>query len=168
MKERVTSLPAHPLLQVLQDDNNKMEQNFMKDAELKHLTPEEAYRMLHDKPNSVLLDIRSTTEYLLVGHPIGAVHIPWIDEPDWLVDKNFVTNVRKVLLGGVAESSEPVPVILICRSGKRSLDAGEVLVKSGFPEVYNVLEGFEGELDENRHRGTKGGWKFHGLPWEQT
>ncbi|MDH5656434.1 MAG: rhodanese-like domain-containing protein, partial [Spirochaetia bacterium] len=65
----------------------------MSSKELKHLTPKEASRMLIDNPRAVLVDVRSTTEYLLVGHPLGAVHIPWIDEPDWVIDKHFVTNV---------------------------------------------------------------------------
>ena len=60
-----------------------------------------------------------------------------------------------------------VPILLICRSGKRSLEAGNLLVKEGFCDVYNVAEGFEGELDEKHHRSTQGGWRFHGLPWEQ-
>ncbi len=47
------------------------------------------------------------------------------------------------------------------------MEAGNALVKAGFNEVYNVLEGFEGELDKHHRRGTLGGWRFHGLPWEQ-
>jgi rhodanese-related sulfurtransferase len=57
---------------------------------------------------------------------------------------------------------------LICRSGRRSAEAGRYLEKKGFPEVYNVQFGFEGEMDETRHRSTKNGWRFDGLPWEQT
>jgi len=49
----------------------------------------------------------------------------------------------------------------------RSLDAGELLLLEGFTRVYNVLEGFEGELDDHHHRSAAGGWRFHGLPWEQ-
>jgi hypothetical protein len=37
-----------------------------------------------------------------------------------------------------------------------------------FPEVYNVVTGFEGDLDETHYRSTKNGWRFDGLPWEQT
>jgi rhodanese-related sulfurtransferase len=59
------------------------------------------------------------------------------------------------------------PVILICRSGKRSLEAGKALLEEGFTRVFHVSEGFEGELDENHQRSTLGGWRFHGLPWEQ-
>jgi rhodanese-related sulfurtransferase len=59
------------------------------------------------------------------------------------------------------------PVVLICRSGNRSLDAGRALEESGFSKVYNVLHGFEGELDTDHHRGASTGWRFEGLPWEQ-
>ena len=107
-------------------------------------------------------------EYLFVGHPVGAIHVPWIDEPDWTVNKNFVTDIRKLILGGVVEEDdESVPIILICRSGKRSKEAGHLLLSAGIANVYNIDEGFEGELDENHHRSTRGGWRFHGLPWEQ-
>ena len=58
-------------------------------------------------------------------------------------------------------------MLLICRSGKRSVEAGELLVNEGFTAVYNIDEGFEGELDEHHHRSSIGGWRYHGLPWEQ-
>jgi rhodanese-related sulfurtransferase len=47
------------------------------------------------------------------------------------------------------------------------LEAGARLLGAGFQEVYHVSEGFEGDLDEHHHRGTLGGWRFRGLPWEQ-
>jgi rhodanese-related sulfurtransferase len=58
-------------------------------------------------------------------------------------------------------------VILICRSGKRSLEAGKALLTAGVSNVFHVDEGFEGDLDEHHHRSTVGGWRFRGLPWEQ-
>jgi rhodanese-related sulfurtransferase len=57
--------------------------------------------------------------------------------------------------------------VLICRSGNRSQDAAAALEQAGFAEVYNVLHGFEGELDERHHRNALAGWRFDGLPWEQ-
>ena len=133
------------------------------------LGPTEAYQMVQDNPRAVLIDCRSSMEFLFVGHPTGAVHVAWIDEPDWDVNPHFVTEVRKVMLGGVScdDESGCAPVLLICRSGKRSLEAGRVLLKEGFAEIYNVLEGFEGELNDHHRRSSIGGWRFHGLPWEQ-
>ena len=60
------------------------------------------------------------------------------------------------------------PIILICRSGKRSVDAGVELEKHGFTHVSNVLEGFEGDRDASGHRNTVGGWRAAGLPWVQS
>lgn len=138
-------------------------------VEVKSLTPPEAWELIERTPRAVLIDVRSSMEFLFVGHPIGSVHVPWIDAPDWMVNPEFVTEVRKVMLGGIGmdEHEGDAPVVLICRSGKRSLEAGKLLIKSGFSEVYNISEGFEGELDEKHHRSTTGGWRFHGLPWEQ-
>jgi rhodanese-related sulfurtransferase len=111
-------------------------------------------------------------EFLFIGHPKGAIHVPWIDEPDWNINPRFATEVRKLMLGGVISDHdncqiEAVPVVLICRSGRRSLEAGKVLIEDGFCEVYNVSDGFEGPLDAEHHRSTLDGWRFHGLPWEQ-
>lgn len=141
----------------------------MLDSGVRSLTPPEAWEVLQTQPRATLIDIRSTMEFLFVGHPSGSIHVPWIDEPDWTINPSFVTEVRKVMLGGATRHGEisGAPVILICRSGKRSIDAGKALLDAGFSEVFNVREGFEGDLDEHHHRGTLGGWRYHGLPWEQ-
>ncbi len=133
------------------------------------LSPVQAAQMLRDDPRAVLVDIRSSMEFLFVGHPVGAVHIPWIDEPDWDINPQFVTEVRKLMLGGQSCDTEDgcAPVILICRSGKRSKEAGRALSDAGLKHVFHVDEGFEGELNEHHQRSSVGGWRFHGLPWEQ-
>jgi len=134
-----------------------------------NISAKQAYEMLQKNPRSLLIDIRSSMEFLFVGHPVGAVHIPWIDEPDWDINPHFVAEVRKLLLGGaVCDEGENCPaIILICRSGKRSKQAGETLLEAGLANVYHIDEGFEGELDAKHHRSSEGGWRFHGLPWEQ-
>lgn len=141
----------------------------MPNKQPKSLTPKQAWQLLQENPKSLLVDVRSNMEFLFVGHPSGAVHIPWIDEPDWIINPHFVTDIRKLILGGISDhhSEANVPIVLICRSGKRSLEAGELLMESGFTDVFNVSEGFEGELDEHHHRSSLGGWRFADLPWEQ-
>lgn len=127
---------------------------------MEHLEPKAAYEFLHKTPDAIFIDCRSEMEFLFVGHPAGAIHVAWNDGPNWDVNPDFVSHVKKA-------TSVNRPVILICRSGNRSLDAGRALEEAGFTKVYNVLHGFEGELDENHHRGAKTGWRFDGLPWEQ-
>jgi rhodanese-related sulfurtransferase len=128
---------------------------------MKHLNPREAYAFLQQHCDAVLVDCRSEMEYLFVGHPQGAHHVAWNDGPDWDINPHFVGQVKKV-------ASMNRPVVLICRSGQRSVAAGVALENAGFSDVYNVLEGFEGPLDDEHHRGTVGGWRKEGLPWEQT
>ena len=131
---------------------------------VKTLSPPEAWQLIQDQPNALLVDVRSQMEFLFVGHPTGAIHIPWIDEPDWTVNPHFVTQVRQAILGGATGAAI---ILLICRSGVRSLEAGQTLVDAGLKQIYNVAEGFEGALDQNHQRSSRGGWRFHGLPWEQ-
>ncbi len=141
----------------------------MTEHKVGELSPQQTWELLQKDPRALLVDIRSNMEFLFVGHPTGAVHIPWIDEPDWDINPHFVTDIRKLILGGLShdESHRSAPIILICRSGKRSLEAGARLLEAGFDEIYHVDEGFEGDLDEHHHRSTIGGWRFEGLPWEQ-
>jgi rhodanese-related sulfurtransferase len=59
------------------------------------------------------------------------------------------------------------PVIFLCRSGNRSIGAAEAATEAGITPSYNVIDGFEGQLDGNNHRGGNG-WRALGLPWKQT
>ncbi len=127
---------------------------------MKSLNPQEAFQFLKNNPNAVLVDVRSEIEFLFVGHPVGSIHVPWNDGPDWEINPDFVAHVKKI-------ANEARPVLLICRSGVRSLEAGKALKEAGFREVYNVRHGFEGDLDESHHRSSLNGWRHDGLPWEQ-
>ncbi|MBA4742739.1 MAG: rhodanese-like domain-containing protein [Azoarcus sp.] len=129
---------------------------------MNHFTPKEAHSFLQSNPEALLIDVRSEIEYLFVGHPTGAIHVSWNDGPDWDVNPHFVGEIRKLAGHGTER-----PVVLICRSGSRSVSAGEALAEAGFKNVFNVLYGFEGELDDKHHRGTVNGWRHDGLPWEQ-
>ena len=128
---------------------------------MKHLTPKETFAFLKAQPDALLVDCRSEIEYFYVGHPIGAIHIAWQEAPDWEVNPDFAREVLREAKG------KDRPILLICRSGKRTLDAAHALDKAGFADVTNVLHGFEGDLDDNFHRGTHNGWRHDGLPWEQ-
>ncbi len=130
---------------------------------MKNLDPKQTFDFLKRNPTAVFVDCRSEMEFLFVGHPIGAMLVPWNDGPDWEINPHFVGQVKKAVAQTLAR-----PVVVICRSGNRSVDAGIALEKAGFQSVYNVLEGFEGDLDERHQRGQLGGWRKAGLPWEQV
>jgi rhodanese-related sulfurtransferase len=129
---------------------------------MKHLEPKAAWDFLQAHPDALFVDIRMEIEHLYVGHPPGVVHVAWYEYPDMHVDRErFVAQVLR-------EAGGPQrPVVLLCRSGKRTVEAGLTLEAAGFREVVNVVHGFEGELDEHFQRGRLNGWRFDGLPWEQ-
>lgn len=129
---------------------------------MKHLTPTETWHYLQQHPDALFVDVRMEIEYLYVGHPPGVVHVAWYEYPEMQAHPDkFVEQVRRE--GGDPSRS----VVLICRSGKRTVDAGLALEAAGFAEVVNVLHGFEGDLDEHFQRGRLNGWRHEGLPWEQ-
>ncbi len=134
------------------------------------ITPPKAWEMVQGDCGAVLIDVRTAMEYYYVGHPVGAIHVPWVEPPAWKPDLQFVQKVHEKLRA-MDDKSQPdihnLPLLLICRSGSRSGMAAEQLAVSGFNDVYNVLEGFEGERDGRQHRSAINGWRFHNLPWLQ-
>lgn len=130
---------------------------------MQHLDPSAAHAFLQAHPEAVLVDCRTEIEHMYVGHPAGAEHVAWQEAPDWEIDPGFADKVKRLVKQDLAR-----PVLLICRSGNRSVEAGLALEQAGFSAVINVLEGFEGPLDDNYHRGTLGGWRWRGLPWYQS
>ena len=129
---------------------------------VENLDPNQAWHLLQTDSDAVMVDVRTKMEHNFVGHPLGAVHIPWKEFPDWQVNAGFVDQVIKTV------PNKNAPVLLLCRSGQRSLDAAVALEAAGYTRLINIVEGFEGPLDDNKHRGNLGGWRFHDLPWEQS
>ena len=130
---------------------------------MRSLDPRAAWTLLQQNPEAVLVDCRTEIEFMYVGHPVGAEHVAWQEGPVWEIDPEFVDKVKRLVRNDLTR-----PVLLICRSGHRSACAGDALEQAGFSSVINVVEGFEGPLDENYHRGKLGGWRCRGLPWQQS
>ncbi len=129
-------------------------------SKLQHFLPKKAYTQI--KAGAVLVDVRCEAENKFVGRVPDSILIPWLDEPEWEVDEqNFIASFERF---GIAKEAE---VILLCRSGYRSTDAGKCLLANGFSNVAHVTTGFEGDLDENDQRGHLNGWRHDGLEWEQ-
>ena len=127
---------------------------------LAHLNALEAWDFLQKNPDAKLIDIRTSMEFLFIGHPSSSIHIGWMEDPDWDINPNFVEDIQTV-------QNNNCPIVMICRSGNRSEKAGEQLIEAGLTNIYHISDGFEGDRDDNNHRGTINGWRFHKLPWEQ-
>jgi rhodanese-related sulfurtransferase len=130
---------------------------------MEHLTPKETARFLHDNPQALLIDCRSEREFRFVGHPVGAIHLPWNDEAGRGINPHFADQL-KTLTGDRYD----LPVALICRTGDRSVEAGKAIEAAGFSRVCSVLKGFEGDVDATGQRGKVNGWRGDGLPWETS
>ncbi|MBY0454589.1 MAG: rhodanese-like domain-containing protein [Burkholderiaceae bacterium] len=113
---------------------------------------------------AVLVDVRTAEERKFVGHVPGSVHVAWATGTALTRNPRFVRELESKL--GSNGGKEAV-ALLLCRSGKRSVLAAEAAAAAGFVHVFNVLEGFEGEIDAAQQRGKDDGWRYHGLPWVQ-
>lgn len=109
-----------------------------------------------------LVDVRSGEELRFVGQVPGSLNVPWATGTALTRNPRFVRELEAKL-----GSDKNATLLLLCRSGKRSVLAAEAASKAGFANVFNVLEGFEGELDASQQRGKTDGWRFQGLPWSQ-
>ncbi len=131
------------------------------------ITPEEAWKLLSEDPDAVLVDVRTDAEWRFVGVPDlselrrEVLFIEW-NRTDGSRNANFVEDLMAC---GVTPGKRPV--VFLCRSGNRSIGAAKAATEAGIAPSYNVLEGFEGDLDAHRHRGASG-WKALGLPWKQS
>ena len=135
---------------------------------MKNLLPVDAWALIQATPDALFVDVRMEIESLYVGRPPGVHMIAWYEYPELTPDPHaFVAAVKREIPGDSDPERKTRLVVLICRSGKRSSDAGLALEAAGFTNVVNVAHGFEGDLDAHFHRSTLNGWRFDGLPWEQ-
>jgi len=133
----------------------------------RNLLPKMADEKLQNNPQALFVDVRSKAEYKYVGYPENSILIPWIDDPDWEPNPEAFSDAVMQELDG-RENLSDTEIILICRSGFRSNEALKCLENKGFTQVSHVASGFEGDLDENDHRGNLNGWRHDGMPWSQS
>ncbi len=132
------------------------------------ISVEETWRRLGEDLSTVLVDVRTVPEWNFVGLPdlsdVGkeVVRVSWQTLPKIEPNPNFEGEVKAQ---GVGPDST---LLFLCRSGARSQAAAIAMTAAGFSKCYNVSGGFEGDLDEQKHRGKLGGWKAAGLPWVQS
>lgn len=124
-----------------------------------NVTPQEAWELVRAGA-AVLVDVRTAEERQFVGRVAGSVHVPFLTGLAMQRNPKFVREVE-------AKVKRDEVVLLLCRSGTRSTAAAQALTEARFRNAFNILEGFEGELNEQQQRGHHGGWRYHELPWVQ-
>lgn len=123
------------------------------------LYPPEAWALIK-AGTATLVDVRTAEELKFVGHVQGSVHVAWQTGPAMIKNPRFLRELEN-------KGGRDKVLVLLCRSGKRSAAAAAAAAAAGFSQVFNVLEGFEGDLDQHQQRGDSGGWRLRGLPWQQ-
>lgn len=126
------------------------------------ITPPEAKQYLDTVKNAVLVDVRTEAELNYVGRIPGSLEIEWLSYPAMQVNTDFIDRLEEAGVG------HDQPVLFICRSGVRSHNAALAAQDRGYHKVFNVIEGFEGDPDENGQRSKVNGWRYHDLPWHQS
>ena len=139
-----------------------------------YLNAGQAWEKWSASPDTIhVLDVRTPAEYIFIGHAPMAVNIPVkflkdnVDPTTLKLNmpnnENFITEVKK-------RFKETDNILVMCRSGGRSAAAVNLMAKAGFKNVYNIIDGFEGDSlhDPDSYQNGKriiNGWKNSGAPW---
>ncbi len=132
----------------------------------------EAWDLLAREQAAQLVDVRTVAEWNFVGLPdlssLGRpVHrIEWQSYPAMQINPNFAADASEAVRA--AGAGPDTPLLFLCRSGARSRAAAMAMTRAGFKNAFNIVGGFEGDLDQQGHRGRISGWKAAGLPWRQS
>jgi len=133
----------------------------------KYVNSVEAYEMWKANPDKVkIIDCRTQEEYAFVGHAPMAYNIPsrlwtgkWNQEKkdyDLQDNPDFETQVKN-------KFAPNDTIMVMCRSGHRSAASVNRLTKAGFTNVYNIVDGFEGDKVDGKR--NKDGWRNSTAPW---
>lgn len=133
--------------------------------------PHEAWEGLKANDQAQLIDVRTRAEWTYVGvADLAAVKrrpvlLEWQGFPGGEANPNFAADLDAALKK--AGLGADTPLYFLCRSGARSRAAAMAMARLGYTQAFNVAGGFEGDRNEEGHRGQVNGWKVEGLPWEQ-
>jgi sulfur dioxygenase len=116
---------------------------------------------------AALIDIRTPAEIAWVGFIPNTPVVPWKIWPGMTPNPQYDEQLAQAIAQVLGQSTTGAKVMLLCRSGIRSIPAAQRAQQLGFT-AYNILEGFEGDPDSQAHRNTVGGWRAKGLPWKQN
>ena len=124
-----------------------------------NVTPQEAME-LAAAGLARIVDVRTPEERKFVGYVPDSVHVAWMTGTALVRNPRFVRELE-------GKTRKDEVLLFLCRSGQRSAAAAEAATRAQFQNAFNVVEGFEGDLDDRKRRGTTNGWRFYGLPWIQ-
>lgn len=131
------------------------------------IEPQEAFDTLSQEENSFLVDVRTIPEWSFVGLPNldeinkEVITISWLQYPNMEVNPEFIEQLTNAI------KNKDSKIFFICKVGGRSMSAANIAATQGFNNCFNIIGGFEGDQNEDGHRGKINGWKASNLPWIQ-
>ncbi|AXY60419.1 rhodanese-like domain-containing protein [Acinetobacter sp. WCHAc010052] len=156
-KIELPKLDDNKIQQIFADAKQRVEDHYLEFTGT--VLPHEAWA-LFQAGHAVIVDVRTNEERKFVGYVEDTIHIPWATGTALNRNPRFAKELE-------SKVGKDKTILLLCRSGKRSAAAANVAFNAGFENIYNIEQGFEGDLDEDNHRGSFNGWRFHHLPWRQ-
>ncbi len=132
------------------------------------ISSRQAWEQLKSDADAVLVDVRTPPEWAFSGEPDLSALGKEVFRISWKLFPSYAVNDRFVAMLKEAGIRQDAPLLFLCRTGGRSLDAACAATAEGFSRCYNITDGFEGALNEHRQRGALSGWKASGLPWGQS
>ncbi|AXY57030.1 rhodanese-like domain-containing protein [Acinetobacter chinensis] len=156
-KIELPELDDNKIQQIFADAKQRVEDHYLEFTGT--VLPHEAWA-LFQAGHAVIVDVRTNEERKFVGYVEDTIHIPWATGTALNRNPRFAKELE-------SKVGKDKTILLLCRSGKRSAAAANVAFNAGFENIYNIEQGFEGDLDEDNHRGSFNGWRFHHLPWRQ-
>jgi len=133
---------------------------------VKLINPKDAFEILKNQNNSILVDVRTNEEFNFVGMVDASafqnrmILNPWQVLPQMNLNQNFANEL-------IAKAPLESTLLFLCKTGGRSNQSAEFALSLGYQNCYNIVNGFEGDLNENSQRGFVNGWKASHLPWRQ-
>ena len=100
----------------------------------RQISMDEAVKMMRDEKDYMILDVRRPDEFA-EGHIPGAINVP----------------NEEIGTAEIAELPDKSQMILVyCRSGRRSKEASEKLVKLGYTNIveFGGIQDYEGEIEK--------------------
>lgn len=95
--------------------------------------------------DALVIDVRLEEEWIESGIIANSKLFTYFDKYNRPLMKDFLFNTNKA-----AGSDKSRPIIVVCRSGQRSMVASEALEKSGYKRVYNLQYGILGWIYDKK------------------
>jgi rhodanese-related sulfurtransferase len=139
---------------------------------IKEISPNKAFTMLKNNKLSLLIDVRTLQEWQNIGTVDDkdfcnkTLFNSWLTPPEMQINQDFIAILNDYIKQNFSNSSKSeLELLFLCRSGARSLAAGNFTINNDYQNCYNITNGFEGDPNQFGARSLINGWLASKLPY---